>query len=114
LRHTARRLAVNSEASIAVMIVQVVTEAFAAHFQTQVLAATFFCRSFWQRFGFVDNDGNPQEVMGGTGSGHGTFVSGLVALTAPGSLIMPLRAFGPDGSGILQLQPRRAGFGAGR
>jgi subtilisin family serine protease len=59
----------------------------------------FAGRILYPNFDFVDNDGNPQEVMGGTGSGHGTFVSGLVALTAPGSLIMPLRAFGPDGSG---------------
>ncbi len=50
-------------------------------------------------FDFVDNDAYPQEVMGGIGSGHGTFVAGLITLTAPRALIMPLRAFGPDGVG---------------
>ena len=48
---------------------------------------------------FVDNDGSPDDVLGGVGSGHGTFVAGLISLTAPGATIMPLRAFGPDGSG---------------
>jgi subtilisin family serine protease len=48
---------------------------------------------------FVDNDGSPDDVLGGVGSGHGTFVAGLISLTAPGATVMPLRAFGPDGSG---------------
>ncbi len=50
-------------------------------------------------YDFLDNDPDPQEMLGGAGSGHGTFVAGLVALAAPGAMIMPLRAFGPDGSG---------------
>jgi subtilisin family serine protease len=56
-------------------------------------------RVVWPNYDFVDDDANPQEVAGGPGYGHGTFVAGLVVSTAPGALIMPLRAFGPDGSG---------------
>jgi hypothetical protein len=48
---------------------------------------------------FVDGDGLPQDELGGRATGHGTFVSGLVALAAPHATIMPLRAFGKDGSG---------------
>jgi subtilisin family serine protease len=59
----------------------------------------FAGRIVYPNYDFVDNDGNPQEVMGGPGSGHGTFVSGLIALTAPGAVLMPLRAFSSDGSG---------------
>jgi hypothetical protein len=59
----------------------------------------FVGRITYPYFDFVDNDGYPQEVMDGMGSGHGTFVAGLIALTAPGAVIMPLRAFSPDGSG---------------
>jgi subtilisin family serine protease len=33
------------------------------------------------------------------GLGHGTMVAGAVHLAAPGARIMPLRAFGPDGTG---------------
>ena len=32
--------------------------------------------------------------------GHGTMVAGIVHLVAPMSLIMPLKAFGPDGTGF--------------
>ena len=32
--------------------------------------------------------------------GHGTMVAGIVHLVAPTSLIMPLKAFGPDGTGF--------------
>jgi subtilisin family serine protease len=49
-------------------------------------------------YDFVDDDANPSEVSGGAGYGHGTFVSGLISLAAPNALIMPLRAFGADGS----------------
>lgn len=31
--------------------------------------------------------------------GHGTMVAGIIHLVAPGAAIMPLKAFGPDGSG---------------
>src|SRR4030095_13991928 len=48
---------------------------------------------------FIDNDGLPQDELGGIGTGHGTFVSGLITLTAPQARIMPLRAFGTDRSG---------------
>jgi subtilisin family serine protease len=59
----------------------------------------FAGRIIYPNYDFVDNDAYPQDVMGGAGSGHGTFVAGLIALTAPGAVIMPLRAFDPDGSG---------------
>lgn len=50
-------------------------------------------------YDFVDNDDYPREAFGGPGSGHGTFVSGLILLTAPGAVIMPIRAFDKSGSG---------------
>lgn len=59
----------------------------------------FAGRIAYPAFDFVDNDADPQEVMGGAGSGHGTFVAGVIALTAPGATIMPLRAFDSDGAG---------------
>lgn len=48
---------------------------------------------------YVDGDGHPNDEPGGDGSGHGTFVAGLIALTAPDALILPVRAFDVDGSG---------------
>jgi len=59
----------------------------------------FAGRIAYPNYDFVDNDGDPQEVPGGMGYGHGTFISGLILLTAPGAEIMPLRAFGSDGIG---------------
>lgn len=56
-------------------------------------------RIAYPNFDFVDNDYTPQEVTGGVGYGHGTFVSGLIALTAPDATIMPLRAFDQNGIG---------------
>lgn len=47
---------------------------------------------------FVDNDGDATAVPGDM-YGHGTFVTGLVLLTAPDCEIMPLRAFNGDGVG---------------
>jgi subtilisin family serine protease len=40
-------------------------------------------------------DGQPQY----TDFGHGTMVAGVVHLVAPGAMIMPLKSFGPDGTG---------------
>jgi len=52
-------------------------------------------------FDFVDFDTNPSEV--GTtfnaGFGHGTHVAGIIALSAPGAKIMPLRVLDPEGRG---------------
>lgn len=59
----------------------------------------FAGRLAYPMFDFVDNDGLPQDELGGNGTGHGTFVSGLITLSAPQATIMPLRAFGTDGSG---------------
>ena len=49
-------------------------------------------------YDFVGNDTDPSEEPGEAYS-HGTFVSGLILLGAPGSQVLPLRAFGPDGYG---------------
>jgi thermitase len=51
-------------------------------------------------YDFVDNDADPTEVgVQGVNAayGHGTFVSGLVALAAPDAHIMPVRVLDPDG-----------------
>lgn len=40
-------------------------------------------------------DGEPQYSE----FGHGTMVAGVVHLVAPGAMIMPLKSFGPDGTG---------------
>ncbi len=50
------------------------------------------------RYDFFDNDDDPSELPG-TVYGHGTFVAGLIRLTAPESKLMPLRAFDQDGVG---------------
>ncbi len=59
----------------------------------------FAGRLAYPMYDFVDNDGLPQDELGGNGTGHGTAVAGLIALTAPQATIMPLRAFTADGSG---------------
>ena len=51
---------------------------------------------------FFDNDNDPTETLvaqPNSISGHGTFIAGLISLLAPGARIMPLRAFGSDGTG---------------
>jgi subtilisin family serine protease len=50
-------------------------------------------------FDFVDNDSQPNDELRGAGSGHGTFVAGLIALAAPEAKLMPLRVFDRDGIG---------------
>jgi Subtilase family len=49
----------------------------------------------------VDMDNDPSEVggPGDLGWGHGTHVAGLLALTAPGAKLMPVRVLEPNGSG---------------
>ncbi len=47
---------------------------------------------------FVDDDSDPSEA-GGPMSGHGTFVAGLIRLTAPDCSILPFRAFDSTGLG---------------
>lgn len=51
------------------------------------------------RWDFVDSDSDASEVSGGTGSGHGTFVAGILNLTAPGAEIMVYRALDTAGIG---------------
>src|SRR5215510_279113 len=48
-------------------------------------------------YDFVDDDFNPMDKPKGKGTGHGTFVAGLISLAAPDASIMPLRAFGLNG-----------------
>lgn len=48
---------------------------------------------------FVDNDSNPQDVLGGSGSGHGTAVAGIILQVAPKASIMPLRTLDENGYG---------------
>ena len=50
-------------------------------------------------YDFVDNDGTPNDELDGVATGHGTFVAGLIAITAPQAGIMPIRAFSNDGLG---------------
>lgn len=52
-------------------------------------------------YDFVDGDTDPSEVFapGSLSYGHGTHVTGLVALAAPASKIMPLRVLDPQGMG---------------
>jgi hypothetical protein len=52
-------------------------------------------------FDFVDGDFDPSEVSaaGSLSYGHGTHVTGLVALAAPAATIMPLRVLDPQGLG---------------
>jgi subtilisin family serine protease len=50
-------------------------------------------------YDFAANDSNPTDELTGPGGGHGTFVAGLIALSAPDARVMPLRAFGGDGRG---------------
>ncbi|MBX7219728.1 MAG: S8 family serine peptidase [Blastocatellia bacterium] len=50
-------------------------------------------------YDYVDRDTVPADVTGGSASGHGTFVAGLVALLAPQAKIQPIRVLRPDGSG---------------
>lgn len=61
--------------------------------------ALFNGRLAYPQYDFVEGDAVPQDELGGAGSGHGTFVAGIVALTAPGSSVMPLRAFNREGAG---------------
>lgn len=59
----------------------------------------FVGRLAYPVYDFVDDDTNPTDESGGAGYGHGTFVSGLIALTATGAQIMPIRAFDQNGFG---------------
>ena len=51
-------------------------------------------------FDFVDNDPDPTEpATGGPSLGHGTFIAGIIALIAPDSTLLPLRAMDATGRG---------------
>ncbi len=49
-------------------------------------------------YDFIEDDSEPSEEAG-TALGHGTFVSGLVALVAPNCKILPIRSFNENGIG---------------
>ena len=48
---------------------------------------------------YVDDDSTPGDVLGGTVSGHGTFIAGLVHLVAPNAKVIGMRVLDPDGFG---------------
>jgi subtilisin family serine protease len=50
-------------------------------------------------YDYVDRDGVPYDEPGGTHTGHGTFVSGLILLLAPKAEILPIRVLATDGTG---------------
>lgn len=50
-------------------------------------------------YDFIEMDGDPYDAQGGAGTGHGTFVAGLIALVAPDAMILPIRAFDKEGRG---------------
>lgn len=50
---------------------------------------------------FVDGDDDPSDVPNGRAAGHGTLLSGIVALAAPDAKIMPVRVLDSDGRGTL-------------
>jgi subtilisin family serine protease len=51
-------------------------------------------------YDFIDNDTDTSEQIGdGTMAGHGTFVAGLIAMTAPDAKLLPVRVLDADGVG---------------
>jgi subtilisin family serine protease len=48
---------------------------------------------------FIDDDSDASEADSGEAHGHGTFVSSVIHMTAPGAKILPLRALNADGVG---------------
>jgi subtilisin family serine protease len=50
-------------------------------------------------YDFLNHTPYVSDPAGGVDSGHGTFVAGLIAATAPGAFIMPIRVLDPSGQG---------------
>jgi hypothetical protein len=50
---------------------------------------------------FYDGDNDPSETgaLGDDAHGHGTFIAGIITKLAPEAIILPVRAFGPQGDG---------------
>ena len=46
---------------------------------------------------YLEDDADTSEVSGGSVSGHGTFIAGVVHLVAPDATIIPMRVLSPDG-----------------
>lgn len=58
-----------------------------------------FAGSVGSGYDYVDNDTIPQDSPGGSASGHGSFVSGVIKLVAPQSIIVPYRVLDSAGRG---------------
>lgn len=50
-------------------------------------------------YNFLDNNANVNDVGTGVMAGHGTFVSGLIHMVAPGAKILPIRVMDSTGMG---------------
>lgn len=50
-------------------------------------------------YDYVDQDNIAYDELGGSYSGHGTFISGLILLIAPQAQILPIRALATNGTG---------------
>ncbi len=50
-------------------------------------------------YDFVDGDSIADDPMGGNGSGHGTFIAGVIKLVAPDAQIVSYRVFDTSGRG---------------
>lgn len=50
-------------------------------------------------YDYVDRDDIPQDELGGSKSGHGTFIAGLISLVAPQAQILPMRVLDTNGVG---------------
>ena len=50
-------------------------------------------------YDYVDDDGDPFDEPGGVNHGHGTFIAGIIHLTAPEAVIMAYRVCTPSGKG---------------
>ena len=50
---------------------------------------------------FIDADRIPEDELGGSFTGHGTAVVGVLLQVAPNAIIQPLRVLKPDGTGDL-------------
>ena len=50
-------------------------------------------------YDYIDRDNVPYDELGGSKTGHGTFIAGLISLVAPQAQILPMRVLDSDGVG---------------